>query len=76
LRVYRPQNSRIIRVEVSAIEHNHEASLALNGPLLLTEETKKIILDNFKEGKTPSLIRNKLQDVRLIINFHVYMQFI
>jgi hypothetical protein len=51
-------------VEVSEIEHTHEASLPLEAQLLLTDETKKFIQDNFMDGKTPSVIRNKFQDVK------------
>jgi hypothetical protein len=69
LRVYRPQNSQIIRIDISAIDHNHEASLPLKDKLLLTEKTKQIIFDNHKEGKSPSRIRNILQDARSIFNF-------
>jgi hypothetical protein len=65
LRVYRPQNSRVIRVEVSAFEHNHDASLALNGPLLLTEETKKSSwIISMKEKPRHSFEQNEAEKIR------------
>jgi hypothetical protein len=61
--VVRPENSNVIRVEKSNVEHTHEATIPLVGPLKLTEEAKTLICDQLTDGKTPQKIRNIFQDV-------------
>jgi len=63
MRITRPEYSQKILVEETVIEHNHIPQIPLEGDRLLTDQTKEFISQQFKDGRSPALIRNKLQEV-------------
>jgi hypothetical protein len=63
LRIVRPTNSNIIRVEEGDIQHTHEPIAELTGSMKLSARTKSIINQQHEQQKMPQQIRNHLQDV-------------
>lgn len=65
----RPDDSNLIRVEESEVEHTHEPTVPLEGALKLTQPAKEFIAEQMKLGRTAQQIRIAFQDVIFTCNF-------